>query len=242
MGKFQTRRPRRGPLPMRYVLLLSFAFFIFSTIISIVIIDKGIEPTLMKYADSETKKLAAYVTNQAIEDNIANKNLKNQLNSVDVKTLNVVQASIENDIIKDLKEIETGKIQSLEEIAHDDGFGKGDQAKNEIFSVPLGKVTNIALLGNLGPNIPVQFQMVGDLESTDFKVKKEEYGINNALFYIYFKMKIKMQVVIPFSSHTITYSRDVPLMMSNEKGDVPQFYNGDSKSTNPTIEIPKSSK
>ncbi|MGX1725054.1 sporulation protein YunB, partial [Bacillus haynesii] len=35
---------KRGPLPFRYVMLLSFVFFIFSTAISLLIINSSIKP------------------------------------------------------------------------------------------------------------------------------------------------------------------------------------------------------
>lgn len=242
MGKFRTSKfRRRGPLPTRYVLLLSCVFFTVATIVSIIIIDEGIKPTLMRYAESETKKLAAYVTNQAIEDHVrGGKNSK--LDTIDPQELALVQSEIENQIIRQFKEVEKGNITSLEEISNDEMLDGKKKSEAEIFSVPLGKVTNIALLGNIGPDIPVTFQMVGDVESSNIKVKKEEYGINNAFFYIYVQLKIKMQVIIPFASDVITYTRDVPLAMGNYNGDVPQFYNGNGSTAAPLIELPKSSK
>jgi sporulation protein YunB len=226
---------------MRYVLLLSLAFFTISTIISIMIIDAGIKPTLMQYAESETKKIAAYVTNQAIEDHVSG-DKNSTLDTINPSELARIEAKIENQIISQFKEVETGDITSLEEISNDGMLDGSKKSKEEIFSVPLGKVTDIALLGNLGPDIPVTFQMVGDIESSNIKVKKEEYGINNAFFYIYVQLKIKMQVIIPFASDIITYTRDVPLAMGNYSGDVPQFYNGNGNTTTPVIELPKGSK
>lgn len=240
MRKFRTSK-RRGPLPTRYVLLLSIAFFTVTTIISIVIIDEGIKPTLMRYAESEMKKIASYVTNEAIKDHVSGgKNSK--LDTIDPRELAATQSEIENQITRQFKEVEEGDITSLEEISNDGMLGKKKKSEPEIFSVPLGKVTNIALLGNMGPDIPVTFQMVGDVESSNIKVKKEEYGINNAFFYIYVEIKIKMQVIIPFASDVITYTHDVPLAMGNYNGDVPQFYNGNGGGAQPLIELPKNTK
>ena len=45
------------------------------------------------------------------------------------------------------------------------------------FLVPLGRVTDNALLGNLGPSVPIEFLVIGDVES-DIKTKVVEFGIN----------------------------------------------------------------
>ena len=67
MAKFRRRLTRKGPLPLRYVLLLSLVFFLFSTAAGLWIINKSIEPTLMKYAESQTRKIAALVISKAIK-------------------------------------------------------------------------------------------------------------------------------------------------------------------------------
>ena len=84
--KRQTLFPS-GPLPMKHVLLISFGFFIVSTILAIWIVNKAIEPTLMKYAESETKKMASVVINKAIEESIAeNKDLNEVISDAQLTT------------------------------------------------------------------------------------------------------------------------------------------------------------
>ena len=68
MAKFRSRRLlKRGPLPLRYVLLLTFVFFIFSTTAGLWIINEELKPTLMSIAKSESVSLATLVINDAID-------------------------------------------------------------------------------------------------------------------------------------------------------------------------------
>ncbi|WP_342753906.1 hypothetical protein [Bacillus sp. PK3_68] len=50
-------RSKRGPLPLRYVFLITLVLFTFSTAASLWIINKNVKPTLIGYAHAETKKL-----------------------------------------------------------------------------------------------------------------------------------------------------------------------------------------
>src|SRR5690606_24418346 len=72
MIRYRRRLPRRrkGPLPFRYVLLITFILFIISTIASIWIVNKAIEPALMEYAKSETERVANTIIKNAIEKQI----------------------------------------------------------------------------------------------------------------------------------------------------------------------------
>ena len=113
---------------------------------------------------------------------------------------------------------------------------KSEGAEGIVYSVPLGQATNNALLGNLGPKIPVRFNAVGDVES-DVKTKVEEFGINNALVKVYIHIKVNVQIIIPFPTKTKTIEQNVLVAMGIMKGDVPQFYNNSGDSA-PSIEVP----
>ena len=55
MAKYRRIKFARGPLPTRYVILITFLFFIMSTILSIRLVDKKIEPHLIKIAEAKTE-------------------------------------------------------------------------------------------------------------------------------------------------------------------------------------------
>jgi sporulation protein YunB len=243
------RLPKRGPLPFRYLFLLTFVFFILSTTVSLWIINKGIEPTLMRIAEKETKRIANLVINSAInqqitEDDVNVKDLitvqqdeYGKISSIDFNAavVNRVLAKTANRVQKNLKAAAQGNLRELEV---PDVEIETNGLKNEgiIYYIPLGQATNNALLGNLGPRIPVRFYMIGDVVS-DVKKSIEPFGINNAFIEITVHIEVNVQVVIPFATKPATVSTNIPIAMYVLPGEVPNFYNSGGN-TNPSFEIP----
>jgi len=243
------RVPKKRPLPFRYVFLLTFVFFIFSTAGGLWIINKGIEPTLISVAETETKRIATLVINNAINKQIndevdvnklivVEKDENGKVSTVDfnAQMVNSVQAQITQKVQRNLREAEKGNIDVLDipEISVE----KEGEPEDEgiIYYIPLGQATNNALLGNLGPRVPVRFYVIGNVVS-DVKKSILEYGINNALIEISVHVKVSVQVVIPFATSTTTVENTIPIAYKALQGDVPDFYNGNGDS-NPSIDIP----
>jgi len=220
-----------------------------ATAISLWIINKGIEPTLMRIAEKETKRIANLVIDSAINEQIAEEGL-------DVKDLITVQqdkdgriASIDFNgavvsrilaeattrVQKNLKIASQGNLHELElpdaEIETNGGKNSGI-----IYYIPVGQATNNALLGNLGPRVPVRFYAVGNVMS-DVKKTIEPFGINNALVEIDIHIEVTVQVVMPFATKPTTVSKNIPIAMRIIQGQVPNFYNSGS-GTDPSFEIP----
>ncbi|WP_174728380.1 sporulation protein YunB [Mesobacillus harenae] len=251
MAKFGGRLPRRGPLPFRYVFLLTFVFFIFSTAAGLWVINAGLKPTLMSYATAETRKIATLVITKAINKKIAN--------SIDVRELiinvpgpdegsgstrilnteiiNRIAGETTNMIERNLKDAERGDLSELEmltdvEIETD----KDESSDGIVYYVPLGQATNNALLGNLGPKIPVKFNAIGNVHS-DVKAKYADHGINNVSVEVSIEVIVNVQIIIPFATEVITVKQSIPVTWFVIEGGVPQFYNGGG-STSPSIQLP----
>ncbi|MDR4241346.1 sporulation protein YunB, partial [Bacillus mycoides] len=65
MGIFLSKysRFRRGPISFRYILLISYIIFIVIVVQGLWIVNKSIQPTLIKYGETETHKMAtAFMT------------------------------------------------------------------------------------------------------------------------------------------------------------------------------------
>ncbi|MFD2444505.1 sporulation protein YunB [Bacillus sp. CGMCC 1.16607] len=238
MAKFRRLLPRKGPLPFRYVFLLTFVFFTFSTASGLWVINKGIEPTLMAYAESQTKKIATVVINQAINKKIATGMKINDIIELTPSDDGGTAANLNTEIItsviadthtlvsKNLKEASKGNLELIEQntdVAID--YGESKKAKGIVYEIPIGQATNNALLGNLGPKIPISFHAVGEVEVNP-KTELKPFGINNVWIAIYIEVKVDVQIIVPFSTKITSVTQDIPLAMGTIPGKVPQYYNG----------------
>jgi sporulation protein YunB len=250
LAKFRGRLPRRGPLPFRYVFLLTFVFFTFSTVIGLWVIDKGIEPALMAYAEAQTKNIASLVISKAeYKANAGGMDIKEIIEYVPNNEEGVIvrlNTEIIRSVMKEtqrlvhlnLKEAEKGNLEYLESTT-DILLDEKESYKGEgiVYEVPLGQATNNALLGNLGPKIPVRFYTVGEVE-VDVKPELEPFGINNAWVAVYIEVKVDVQIIVPFATKVTTVVQDIPVAMGTIPGKVPQFYNGGGNGEGASIEIP----
>ncbi|BBW97423.1 sporulation protein YunB [Geobacillus subterraneus] len=239
---------RRGPLPFRYVLLLTFVFFMFSMAASLWIVNRSIKPVLMEIAETETKRIANLVINNAIEQQFQKDNPEFQrlvtvrqdesgkIVSVDFDTavMNRILSETDDHVMASLKAATEGRIERL--VLPEVESGAGD-SRGIIYSIPLGQVTNNALLANLGPRIPVQFQIVGNVNSEVTK-QIHAYDINSFFIEIDIHIAVDIQVIIPFASKISTVTTDMPIVMRFIPGEVPQFYNKGGGSVGPSFELP----
>jgi sporulation protein YunB len=252
LAKFRRRLSRRGPLPTRYVFLLTFVFFVFSTAVGLFIVNKGIEPTLMSYADSQTRKIASLVINNAVRSNVTNvKDIREIIETVpagqdgeqspsvrrfNAATITEILSETQNLVQKNLTRAEKGNISALEESANLDIEESDEQGEGIVYNIPLGQATNNALLGNLGPRIPVRFTPIGDVHTT-IDTKVEEHGINFVWIEVYVKIKVNVQIIVPFATKITKMEQSIPVAMGLFEGEVPQFFNGGGDSS-PSLELP----
>jgi sporulation protein YunB len=239
---------RKGPLPFRFVLLISFIIFTFITVQGLWIVNKGIEPTLMLIAQKKTEEVAALAISEAIDNEILGPSEMNEI--IEYKTDNegnVVFAGINQSVVnqvanqsqkvvqKYLKEIEEGKVQ---EVIKDEELGLTAH-KNEpgvIMEIPLGQATRNSLLANLGPKIPIKFMLIGEA-NTDIEEKIENSGINNTWINIDIIVTVKTRIVIPFATETTVVKRPIKITAQFIKGEVPVYYNQSGDPIQPTVPI-----
>ncbi|WP_349632686.1 sporulation protein YunB [Neobacillus sp. WH10] len=247
LAKFRRRFFKRGPLPFRYVMLLTFVFFLFSTATGLVLVNKGIEPTLMRYAESETRNIASLVINRAITKRTTNvgdevikitpsSDGKKQNAQLNTDLINRVLAEVTAQIQKNLKTAKKGDIALLESDVEieTENTGKEDGI---VWYVPLGQSTNISLLGNIGPKIPVKFHAIGEVEP-DVHIDTKEMGINNTWVQVSVDIEVSVQIITPFATKITKLKQSIPVGSTLVEGEVPQFYNSGGGIT-PSIQLPE---
>lgn len=249
-------RRSRQPPPIRHLLLLTFIIFISVIFLSLWLIDRGIRPALMDIAELKTTEFATRTINFAVKsiENISFDDLVDiQFDeNGNVSTLGWDSESV-NRALREATEraeyflfgMNRGEYFDLDDPdieSIDFGDTIGDLAFRDptLVEIPIGQATGNAVLANLGPKIPVHFEMVGSIE-TDIVHEIKEFGVNAALIEIYMPVTVNIQIVIPFSTSTAEVSTRVFIDSRVIMGDVPEFYNA-GNSSGPSITVPRQPK
>lgn len=233
------KQRRGGPLPFRYVFLISLVIFIFLTVQGLYFIDQHVRPALLTIATIETQRISTQAINQAVSRDLTDQEhlddlvLMETTEDGDISSL-AFDASVYNQVLEDaidlihsyLEEVESGMAgggipSELEEEIEDAGVGRVEDGS--IYNIPLGMATNNALLAQLGPQVPVSFSAVGD-PHVDMEERVENVGINNTWLRIGLSIEMDIRVVIPFGTEEDTATTFVPVGMVFVPGDVPDYY------------------
>jgi sporulation protein YunB len=213
------------------------------------LINKGIEPALMAYAETQTKQIATSVISSAeYKAKADGMNIKDIIEYVpddeegvivklDTEIIRSVMKETQRLVQMNLRDAEKGNFQFLEYPDVEMNVDMSKKNKGIVYEIPLGQASNIALLGNLGPKIPVRFNAVGEVE-VDVKPELKPFGINNAWVAVYIEVKVDVQIIVPFATSVTTVKQDIPVAMGTIPGKVPQFYNGSGEGNSPSIEVP----
>nr|WP_263324994.1 sporulation protein YunB [Neobacillus sp. Marseille-Q6967] len=250
MVKFRRRiTRRRGPLPFRQVLFLSFIFFLLSTVLGIWLVNKGIEPSLIRYAESKTKQIASQVINKAINKKTVDvgdvikvesgENGAQPTAGLNTEVINQKLSEITNEVQNNLNAAEKGDLASLEQLTDVDIQVDAKREDGIVWNVPLGQATNMALLGNLGPKIPVRFHAIGEVRP-DVKINTKPMGINNTWIDVAIHLEVSVQIITPFATKITKLDQNIPVGGKLIQGDVPQFYNNGGSMPLPAIQLPDS--
>lgn len=251
------KKPKRirkpfAPLHIRNVFMITCMLFIALIFLTIWIIDKGIRPALMDIAEQKTIEFATRTINSAVKstenmqfDDLVDITLDSNGN---VATLGWNSASV-NEALRTATDraeyflygMNKGQTLDVEDpdlkpLEFGDSVGDLAQKDPTVVEIPIGQATRNTLLANLGPKIPVHFEIVGSLQS-DVVHELKEFGVNAALIEIYIPVKVNVQIVIPFSTTVSEISTRVFIDSRVIMGDVPEFFGGSGES--PSISIPK---
>ena len=214
---------------------------IICSVIFIKILSNKIGPVYLDIAEKEVKKLIILVNNNSINDEIISeignnelfdilKNNNNEIVLIDYNSANVNKflALVVRTVSNNLDLIENGKYNLL---SFDlEGYDNKLLNKGIIADIPFGSLLGLNLLSNVGPRIPVKFNLIKDV-SGGIDTKINEYGINNAYMEVLVKVKVNVNINLLFLSRTINIECSVPISMKIIQGNIPNFYTGGINST-----------
>ncbi len=211
------------------LVIIILLIIIILSLILVRIISNTVAPRVMDYSISEMKRVASIIINRSINSELLNQIDMNNLFiitkgdndevmtiSLDSIIVNKITDSISDACEDNLRLIEENNYRELKR-----KFNIGE----EYFYVPSGILTNNTIFNSLGPKIPINLKIIGNVTSgisTDVK----EYGINNSLITISVEVTVSMMVILPFSSDYVSITNYIPISIKLIQGKVPQFYGG----------------
>ncbi|MGB5947525.1 sporulation protein YunB [Paenisporosarcina sp.] len=233
------------------IIPLLFVFVVISVALMFYIVNVRLTPIYLEYAEVQSNKIASLVVSKAINSRTADVMDVNdiieeiptdQANRVTTKfnteIINRVQADTIKLVQTHLEQAEEGNLDNLpylDDIEYDPNAMEDNGGI--VFFVPLGQATNIPLLGNLGPKIPIRFHVIGSVQS-DIVYGFREFGINNAMVEVSIVLKVNVQVIVPLATKTTTIQQKIPVALGVISGPVPQIYTKGEGGTQPSIEVP----
>lgn len=172
---------RHRPLPFKYVFLLSFLFFLLFSAIGLWIVNKNITPALMTVASTRARQFASDAITDAISKKITDNIDINKLiiiHNADGEVSYSFNPQIYNRVIADstkrveqyLNYLETGDISKLKSFTGSKDLMYSNSGGGVIYKIPIGEATNTALFANMGPKIPVRYEILGDVTSDTVQV------------------------------------------------------------------------
>lgn len=227
--------------PMNRLLVLGFVIF-FAFLVSLLGVyytSKYLTPTLMDLAEAKLNKYSILLVNNAISQVLEDKINEDELFSLTKSSSGEIQLIDFNPVaVNQILNVATTVVQNhihLLEEGDLTSIGLNDFNLSEeeltsltegiVASLPIGRVTNITFLSNLGPKIPVRFHYVGDVNS-NISTKLTQYGINNALIEIGVRMELSAQIYLPFTTSVKVLDCTIPIVIKMVQGTVPNFYSG----------------
>lgn len=247
-------RKKRTPPAPKVVFACTFISFIILVILSFWLVDRGIKPTLMDIAEIKTDEFATRAINAAVEftedvefDNLIEEKYDHNgevtSTSWNSAAINRILRTSTDRVEYYLHNMNKGATIDTEDPnlkPEDYGNTASDLAQRDptVVEIPIGQATGNSVLANLGPKIPVHFEIVGNIK-TDVIHEVEEFGINSALYKLYISVNVNVQIVMPFSSSVSEVETKIFITSGIVNGKVPEFYSG--KGEGPSISIPKDS-
>lgn len=214
-------------------MVITFSFF------TVEFIGKKLGKKMIKYAEAEVSRIAKYVVNYAVTTKnirelefnelfIVNKNSNEEIQTVDFDpvVVNNVLNSITETILSYFKAIEQGNLDVIDlptSLLLNVDINK--LKRGIVAEIPIGTITDNALLSNLGPKIPVRLSIIGEIES-ELETEIKYYGINNALITIYVNIKVSEQIYMPIATGKVAVNQKIPIAIKLMQGIVPNAYFG----------------
>jgi len=209
------RKRRKNGFWVKLLPKISLVLLVAVTVLVLIFMERSLAGTLLSFAEVQAKWLLTDAIHQAILEEVAT-----EFRYSDLVTSE--QDAHDGVVMIHTNMLKVNQMTSNAVIAIDDQLEK--LTEREIF-VPLGQVTGITFLADLGPKIRMQVLPVGHV-AVRLEDRFEEAGVNQTRHLILLKVAGQVQVLVPFSQKQIPIEAEVPIADSVIVGPVPQVYLG----------------
>lgn len=248
--RFQGQVTRKSRKKKRKLLPFLIPTFLIAVFLFFYVVNMRLTPIYVQYAEVQTKKIAAHVISKAINSRIVNVldvneiivDIPNEATGVvtwkfNTEIISRVMAETQELVQSHLQQAEAGDLDML---PSQNGIEFDPQAMESqggvVFFVPIGQATNIPLLGNLGPKIPIRFHVIGDVSATiDTEIRP--FGINSAYVEVNIILTVNVQIIVPLATERTVIKQKIPVAIGLIQGKVPQIYNNGNGDL-PSVEVP----
>lgn len=236
---FSMRMKLKKKRKIKPILLILLPILIVS-FFSYILYNK-IMPLLLNYAEIESKEIAYLIIDKSVDDEVVkkldynnlfnvNKTADGNIQSIDFNSqiVNEILNVIGEKIYTNLKQAEKGNLKMIDQDT------PGNRA---ILEVPLGKIFRNPLLNNLGPKVPIKFQLAGAVQ-TNINTVVKNYGINNAIIEVYIEIEAHVQMILPIASKRTKIANNFLIAMKVIPGNIPRYYSNGLNTSSNLLSIP----
>ena len=118
---------------------------------------------------------------------------------------------------------DTAKINAVAALASADARERMESLGREGFTLSLGDISGLVLLGGIGPKIKVGFTPVGSV-TADAVSSLRSAGINQCVYSVDLKLTAHIQIVLGGRAQTVEVTGVNPICQTVIVGEVPQVY------------------
>lgn len=202
---------RRRKIVQKIVAIFT-AMVIVALAIALWVYWKSMTPTILDIAQVQVKAQTTQAVNEAV---------LSVLQGVDYSDFVTVEKNSQNEVV-----LITANSNSVNQLARTAAIvtqGKINTLFQQAISIPLGTLSGIPLLSQLGPDVNIVIDPVGTVQCS-FVSHFETAGINQTLHRIYLNVSSTVDVIIPSSHQVVQIETPILVCETVIVGKVPDTF------------------
>ncbi|CCZ95226.1 sporulation protein YunB [Corallococcus sp. CAG:1435] len=194
------------------IVAIFMAMVIVALAIALWVYWKSMTPTILDIAQVQVKAQTTQAVNEAV---------LSVLQGVDYADFVTVEKNSQNEVV-----LITANSNSVNQLARNASIvtqGKINTLFQQAISIPLGTLSGIPLLSQLGPDVNIVIDPVGTVQCS-FVSHFETAGINQTLHRIYLNVSSTVDVIIPSSHQVVQIETPILVCETVIVGKVPDTF------------------